>query len=129
MKKMLLVLAIGVIAAMLLAACGGGGEEAQEPEPTVSKGDVVAGEKNFQVCAGCHGPDAKGLPNLGKDMTTSEFIKGLTDDELVAFVKTGRPISDPANTTNVDMPPKGGNPAFTDEDLYDIVAYIRTLVN
>ncbi|MFN2187894.1 MAG: c-type cytochrome [Candidatus Promineifilaceae bacterium] len=128
MKKTLLFLTIGVLAAMLLAACGGG-EEAKEPEPAVSKGDVVAGEKNFQVCAACHGPDAKGLPNLGKDMTTSEFIKGLTDDELVEFIKTGRPIDDPANTTGVEMPAKGANPAFTDEDLYDIVAYIRTVID
>ena len=35
--------------------------------------------------------------------------------------------ADPLNTTGVGMPSKGGNPALTDEDLYDIVAYIRTL--
>jgi disulfide bond formation protein DsbB len=28
----------------------------------------------------------------------------------------------------VDMPPKGGNPALTDQDLYDVIAFIRTLV-
>ncbi|WP_416201847.1 hypothetical protein [Thermoflexus sp.] len=25
------------------------------------------------------------------------------------------------------MPPKGGNPALTDQDLADIIAFIRTL--
>lgn len=125
MKKAILLIAFGLLVAMMLAACGG--DEAADEEPAVSKGDAVAGEKHFQVCAGCHGPDAKGLPNLGKDMTISVFIKGSTDEELVDFIKTGRPISDPENTTNVDMPPKGGNPAFSDEDLFDVVAYLRTL--
>lgn len=47
-------------------------------------------------------------------MTTSEFIKSQSDAQLVEFIKKGRPASDPANTTKVDMPPKGGNPALTD---------------
>jgi disulfide bond formation protein DsbB len=46
---------------------------------------------------------------------------------LLAFVKTGRPPGDPANTTGVDMPPKGGNPTLTDQDLADIIAHIRTV--
>jgi mono/diheme cytochrome c family protein len=79
------------------------------------------------TCAACHGPDAKGLPTLGKDLTTSEFAKEKTDQELLAFIKVGRPVSDPLNTTNVDMPPKGGNPALSDQDLLNIIAYVRTL--
>jgi disulfide bond formation protein DsbB len=91
-------------------------------------GDAASGAEAFAgTCASCHGPDAKGLPSLGKDLTTSEFAMGLSDAELVAFIKTGRPIGDPLNTTGVDMPPKGGNPALTDQDLADIVAYLRTL--
>ena len=82
----------------------------------------------FLVCAGCHGTDGTGLPNNGKDLTTSDFIKGLTDEEFVEYIKIGRRISDPLNTTGVDMPPKGGNPAFTDEDLLNVVAYVRTIV-
>jgi disulfide bond formation protein DsbB len=64
---------------------------------------------------------------LGKDLTTSQFVKDKSDAELVAFVKQGRPASDPANTTGVDMPPRGGNPALSDTDLANIVAFIRTL--
>jgi disulfide bond formation protein DsbB len=60
-------------------------------------------------------------------MTRSEFIAGQTDEELVAFVKTGRPASHPLNTTGIDMPPRGGNPALTDADIYDIVAYIHSI--
>jgi disulfide bond formation protein DsbB len=67
------------------------------------------------------------LTGLGEDLTGSTFAKGLSDADLIAFVKKGRPASDPANTTKVDMPPKGGNPTLTDQDLTDIVAYVRTL--
>ncbi|MGB3713116.1 MAG: cytochrome c [Candidatus Promineifilaceae bacterium] len=125
MRKLILVLSVAFIVALMLTACGGDG--GAEDEPVASAGDAVAGEDLFLVCAGCHGPDAKGLPNNGKDLTTSAFLKDLTDDEFVAFIKTGRSISDPENTTGVDMPPKGGNPAFSEEDLVNIVAYVRTL--
>jgi mono/diheme cytochrome c family protein len=116
--------------ALVLTACG-----SSAPAPTAAPttaaaptGDPVRGKTLFDgTCAACHGTDAKGLPNLGKNLVTSEFEKGKTDAQLVEFIKTGRPISDPANTTGVEMPPKGGNPNFTDQDLFDIVAYLRTL--
>lgn len=91
-------------------------------------GDAAAGKDLYAgTCASCHGADAKGLEGLGKDLTTSEFAIGLSDDELVDFIKQGRPASDPDNTTGVDMPAKGGNPALTDDDLHSIVAYLREL--
>lgn len=125
MRKIALILTLAFITALMLTACGGDG--GAEEEPPAKTGDAVAGEDLFLVCAGCHGTDAKGLPNNGKDLTTSTFSKDLSDEELVEFLKTGRPIGDPENTTNIDMPPKGGNPAFSDEDLLNIVAYVRTL--
>lgn len=132
-------------AAFIFTACGGGGggdnqpaEQATEPpapaatatpaEAQAAAGDPAKGEELFmQTCSACHGPDAKGLPNLGKDLTNNKFIQGLSDDELLAFVKQGRPSGDPANTTGIDMPPKGGNPALTDEQILDIIAFLRTL--
>jgi len=132
-RKLLYLITLTLILAFALSACGGGSAEESSGQDEsgsteVSAGDPVAGEAQFQsTCAACHGTDAKGLPNLGKDMTTSEFIASQSDAELLAFVKQGRPVSDPANTTGVDMPPKGGNPALTDEQILDIIAYIRTL--
>ncbi len=90
-------------------------------------GDPEKGKKHFTTCAGCHGPEGKGLPNLGKDLTTSTFVSGKTDAELVDFLKVGRAADAPDNTTHVAMPPKGGNPALSDADLFDVVAYVRTL--
>ena len=88
---------------------------------------VARGESQFMLCAACHGADARGLPNLGKNLVESEFVAGLTDEELVQFISTGRPIWDALNTTGIDMPPKGGNPAMTTEDIQAVIAYIRTL--
>lgn len=131
-RKQLLLLVLALTVGLFVVGCGGGGESSTTndvaPRATAtSAGDAVAGEALFsQTCSACHGADAKGLPGLGKDMTTSVFIHDQSDDQLLAFIKTGRPMSDPANTTGVDMPPKGGNPAITDEQLLDIIAFIRT---
>ena len=88
---------------------------------------VSQGESLFVLCAACHGPDARGLPGLGLDLITSQFVEEYSDEALLDFVLIGRPVWDPANTSGVDMPPKGGNPALTDEDIRKIIAYMRTL--
>ena len=78
-------------------------------------------------CSACHGAAGEGVAGLGKALAGSPFVREKTDAELMTFVKTGRPIWDPENTTGIDMPAKGGNPALTDDDLFAIVAYIRSL--
>jgi disulfide bond formation protein DsbB len=93
--------------------------------PTAADGKALY----LQTCPACHGPDAKGLPHLGKDMTTSEFIRSKSDAELVEFIKKGRALDDPLNTTGVPMPPMGANPNLTDAQLLAIVQFIRSLRN
>jgi len=122
--RLFVLLSLLVMVALALVACGGGAA----PAPASAKGDAAKGKTTFVgTCSACHGPDAKGLPGLGKDLTGSTFVKGQTDDQLLAFLKVGRPANDPANTTKVDMPPKGGNPALTEKDLQDVIAFIRTV--
>lgn len=126
MRKSYFVFLLTIILSILLVACGGGGEEADEPAE--ASGNATAGAELYKgTCAACHGPDAKGLPNLGKDLTSSEFVSANSDQELLAFVKEGRPADHPDNTTGVAMLPKGGNPALTDQDILDIIAYVRSL--
>lgn len=79
----------------------------------------------LSTCIACHGPNGEALPNLGKDLAHSEFVGQQTNSQLQMFLKLGRPTWDPANTTKVDMPGKGGNPKLTDGDLADIVQYLR----
>lgn len=80
-----------------------------------------------RVCAACHGPSGIGRAGLGKQLQNSSFIQSLDDDELLAFIKRGRNPGDPLNTTGRGMPAKGGSPALTNDDLLDIIAYLRTL--
>ena len=144
-NRVLTVCSMLAAGAVLLSACGGGeppsAAPATAPAATTGaaipaeaqkfvglKGNVENGKVKFAgTCVSCHGPDAKGVPGLGKDLTTSEFLIDLSDPEAALFLTKGRPANDPLNTNKVDMPPKGGNPALTDQDLVDIVAYIRTL--
>ncbi|VAV91886.1 hypothetical protein MNBD_ACTINO02-1706 [hydrothermal vent metagenome] len=95
---------------------------------TALDGDAGNGEALYGgSCAACHAAGAVGVPGLGKPLVGSDFVDTLADSELVAFISVGRDPSDPANTTGVGMPPKGGNPSLSDADLADIVAYIRSL--
>jgi disulfide bond formation protein DsbB len=125
--KLLVFLPIIFTLTLTLAACTGGGSQETAAQPT-PRGDAAQGEELFaKTCAACHGPEGKGIEGLGRDMTSSEFIAEKSDEELVEFIKVGRRPGDPLNTTGVDMPPKGGNPSLADDDLYDIVAFIRTV--
>ncbi len=91
---------------------------------------VVTGLRNelfVSSCSACHGEFGQGVEGLGKPLGTSEFVKSKTDKELITFIKTGRPLWDAENTTGIDMPPKGGNPALSEEDIVELVAYMRSL--
>ncbi len=78
-------------------------------------------------CSSCHGSKATGVDGLGKSLVNGTFVKNLGDDELVIFIKEGRDTASPDNSTGIDMPPKGGNPALKDEDIKAIVLYLRSI--
>ena len=130
------VLILSFVVLLFAAACGGpadappvpDAEEAPDAVEEVSAGDPDAGESGYQsLCVACHGADATGVEGLGRDLTTSEFVGDSSDAELLEFVIAGRPTTDPENITGVDMPPRGGNPALGDEEILDIIAYLRSL--
>ncbi len=136
-KKIYFILIITIIT-FLMVQCGqnNNGSDVQHPESentessnvNALKGNAVNGKILFdQTCSACHGMDGKGLPNLGKNLTTSSFVKSESDDELIEFIKKGRPVDDPLNTTHVAMPPLGGNPSLKDQQIKDIIAYMRKL--
>ncbi len=138
----ILVTFLALCMGLTLAACGG---EVQpepttpvvsaatatpepEPEPLETETAGSEGQEQFtQICAACHGPDGAGLPNLGKDLIESEFVGGLTDEQLLDYIKTGRGVDDPLNTTGVAMPPNGGRPDMSDDELFSIIAYMRVI--
>lgn len=123
---------IGVLIAVLalaLAACGGGASDTESDSGSggeaVGPGDAVKGATVYQgTCSACHGPDLAGIDGLGKPLAPSEWVAARSEEEIAAFIAIGRPASDPENTQGVDMPPRGGNPSLTDQDLRDVSAYL-----
>lgn len=135
MRSILLALTLSGSLAFF-AGCGGGDENSSSSAPSTSApkvdADMLARAKGKQVfkqtCVACHGEDGKGIEGLGKNWTTSAFIAESSDDELVAFLKVGRSIDDPANTTGVLMPPRGGNQNLSNDDLRNVVLYMRKML-
>ncbi|MBV6509469.1 MAG: hypothetical protein JJLCMIEE_02560 [Acidimicrobiales bacterium] len=115
----------GVLALALFAFACSSDDSGDSGEDS---GDAASGEEVFQgTCAGCHGQDANGIEGSGKDISNTDFINDTPDEELVAFIKEGRPADDPDNTTGVAMPPKGGNASLTDADIEAVVVYLKGL--
>ncbi|MHC4427954.1 MAG: c-type cytochrome, partial [Planctomycetota bacterium] len=95
-------------------------------EPAHVADAANGGQLWLATCRSCHGLAGEGVAGQGKDIRGSEFITSRTDGELIDFIKIGRMPFDPLNTTGIQMPPKGGNPLLSDQDLLDIVAFVRT---
>lgn len=73
------------------------------------------------TCIACHGADGKGaLPGV-PDLTDPKGPLSKSDDVLInhivdGFQSAGSPMA---------MPPKGGNPALTREDIEGVLRYMR----
>lgn len=125
MNRKFVYFGILLVFTLLLNACGGAASSDNEVSEASgpARGDPEAGaDKYDEVCITCHGPGGEGVEGLSKPFATSDFVMAQSDKELRAFSKKGRSVGDPTNTMGVDMPPKGGNPALTDEQLLDIIA-------
>lgn len=89
-------------------------------------GDAAQGKRIFLgTCAACHAPDGSGVKGQGQNLRDSFYLKGKTDEQALAFVKTGRQPFDPESKLHLAMPARGGNPALTDASLLDAIAYVR----
>ncbi len=96
--------------------------------PGVTPQMVAQGEQLFKgpgLCTACHGPDARGIPNLGPDLTDGKWLhsKG-TYQEIVKQIMEGVPAN--KSTTGLVMPPKGGSP-LTDDQVKAVAAYVWKL--
>lgn len=134
-------LCIAAMSMVSLSGCGKGSSSAQStagsadvpatthgavPIPPV--GNAVRGKKLFaENCAMCHGNHGQGVTLVGQDLQTSKFVFSRPAAKVVAFIKHGRSVTNPLNRRHIAMPPFGGNANLTNQDLYDIVAYLRKL--
>jgi len=75
----------------------------------------------MSTCIACHGPDGQGaLPGV-PDFSDGKWPAGTDDATLLkrvrdGFQSAGSPLA---------MPPRGGNPALTDDELKAVLDYMK----
>lgn len=85
-------------------------------------GNVEHGRAVYsQTCIACHGADGKGAIEGIPDFTTADSRLFKPDDILLADVINGFQ----SKGSLMAMPPKGGNPDLSEQDLADAIAYMR----
>jgi mono/diheme cytochrome c family protein len=92
---------------------------AEKMPPLTLAGDSSRGLTLFlRNCAGCHGMDGRGgiAPEIGNPV----FQKAATDEFIVRTIRSGR------QGTAMPAFQRPDAPAFTDQDLADVLAYVRT---
>lgn len=92
-------------------------------QPTI-EGDVAAGQKAYQVCAACHGPEAGGMEQMG-----GPRLAGQSDWYLVRQIENyqqNRRGYDPKDVFGNQMKPMAAT-LTSEQAIRDVVAYINTL--
>ncbi|WP_166668764.1 c-type cytochrome [Thiohalophilus thiocyanatoxydans] len=93
---------------------------------TVVRAEMPAGKSLYENnCVVCHGHDGEGAMPGVRSMISNRLWTKQSDQELVAMIINGVESTDGP----VSMPPKGGNPALTEEQIHSIVNYLRILVD
>lgn len=95
-----------------------------------AEGNVTKGKGLFDKnCASCHGAGGKGdgaaaaaLNPKPKDLSDKKYMAELKDEQLIAAIKKGGG----AVGKSPLMPPFGA--ALKDQDVQDVVAFVRSLV-
>lgn len=77
------------------------------------------------LCSVCHGPEGKGVPNLGANLADAEWVH--SDGSLAGISKTIMEGVDASkSTTGAAMPAKGGS-GITDEQVKAVAAYVYSI--
>jgi ubiquinol-cytochrome c reductase cytochrome c subunit len=108
-----------------LAAAGAIAAAVAAPPPAqIVLAAAPDGSALFDVhCIACHGPDGRGIENLGLDLVASAFVAGQPQAELVGFLRAGRLPDDPDSVTNRPMPSFGW---LTDGELRALAAFLKS---
>jgi mono/diheme cytochrome c family protein len=139
MKKSLFVfLVIALLSALILAACGSGGAEDKEPKipaEFTSKTNPLAGNADaaaagqalyMSTCATCHGDSAKGDGPAGAalDPKPADLVAAAAEfsDGSLYYI-----ISEGGTVTGMSASMVGYKTLFSDDELWQVVAYLKTL--
>jgi putative heme-binding domain-containing protein len=84
--------------------------------PLAGDANAINGGKNIYRgrCGVCHGIDAKGY--RGSDLTTGDWVHGGSDVQIFKTIQTG--------VAGTEMP---GNGNMSEEEIWMVIAYLRTL--
>ena len=115
-----------IVVIFLQAACKG----SKQTGIISSPGDAEAGKVIYDNhCIPYHGPAGVGGEGIGLPLTASAFICEKSDKELLEFIRVGLPVGHPLNSTEVDMPAYGSDPALPENQIIDVVAYLRSILS
>ena len=117
-----------------LAAAAKGPKKMVDPA-TLLKGEHLASFKRGKAlfegkaaCIGCHGMNGEGLPNLGPTLVGSDWVTG-DEDRLTKILLHGLTgpikINGKTFTPVAFMPGLAQNPTISDQDMADVLTYIR----
>lgn len=71
-----------------------------------------------QACSACHGADGRGVIPGAPDLTKSGGVLSQAHDVILDRIENGYSTAG----SPIAMPPRGGDPNLSDEDIEDIVA-------
>jgi mono/diheme cytochrome c family protein len=113
------VLPLALVASLLVPAAGVSADGAQARDVTKGK------ELYVRYCAGCHGEDGRGeaktfRPSVG-NLAVKDLMDQISDEYLFTVIQKGGA----AVGKNAAMP--AWSTQLRDEDIWDIVAFVRTL--
>ncbi len=115
----------------LLVACGGGDKPGADAAPaaTVAAAQPSGGEKIYQQrCQSCHQPNGEGTTGVYPALAGSEYATAADAGVPIRVVIHGLqgPITVKGAAYNSLMPPYGIGIVMSDEEVAQIVTYIRT---
>jgi mono/diheme cytochrome c family protein len=105
--------------------------QAQEALPEGMTQEMIAEGRSLfggaGICAACHGPEGKGVPNLGADLSDDEWLH--SDGSWTGIAETIlKGVAADKSSTGSVMPPKGGG-SLSDEQVEAVAAYVWSLSN
>ncbi len=114
-----------IIGGLALAAPYAAAQESDSLPPGVTETMISDGAAIFAgagTCFVCHGQDAKGVPNLGADLTDDEWTHA--DGTYESILETI--LAGAQGETGAVMPPKG-SPNISEAQVKSVAAYVWSL--
>ena len=106
----------------LTAIAHAGPAEMGTPSDKTASGDAVQGEEVYTgTCIACHGKNGKGTVPGAPDFTKKDGVLTKPDSVLLDHITNGFQ----SDGALLEMPAMGGNPDLSEEDISNVLAYIR----